>query len=291
MSCEARRAVLAATLAVALPIARAWAGEATAPGWPALDVVGACPDGAAVRRLLDPLVTAEEARATTISIQDRGPQYRIVVGGKATTLDDPARDCAARARQAAVVVASGLRSHAQVFGPPMWTIEKGLVFEVAPSGGSAVWVPGAELRGAYGSGRWSLVGAGGARGPVTLTFAGVWKAELLRFPLDVAVRLTTRWWRMRPWFMLGPSLTVTSFLGEELLETDRKWRGDPGALAMVGATLPISRRFGVAAALSARWQPRRYHLQVVPVGTVGETPAWWFGLSLNYTLDGKPTSP
>jgi len=29
----------------------------------------------------------------------------------------------------------------------------------------------------------------------------------------------------------------------------------------------------------------------VPFGTVGETPAWWFSLSLNYTLDGKRSVP
>src|SRR6185436_6894187 len=111
--------------------------------------------------------------------------------------DDPARDCEARARQAAVVLAGGLRSHRQVFGPPLWTIEKGLVFEVASSGGSAVWAPGAEFRGAYGSGRWSLMGAAGARGPVTLTLASAGKAELLRFPLDVGVRVTMRRGRLR----------------------------------------------------------------------------------------------
>jgi hypothetical protein len=287
MSCETRRAVLAATLVAALPSAGAQAGEATRPG--RLDVVGACPEGAVVRRLVERLVTAEEWKAA-VSMQDQGPQYRIAVDGNATTLADPARDCAARARQAAVVVASGLRSHQQVFGPPKWTVEKGLVFEVASSGGSAVWAPGAELRTAYGSGRWSLVGAAGARGPVTLTFSEVWKAELLRLPLDIGARATTHWGRLRAWVVLGPSLTVTSFLGQELLEADRKWRADPGALAMFGATLPAMGRIGVAAALSARWQPRQYRLRVVPEGQVGETPAWWFGLSLDYTIDGKPTS-
>jgi len=292
MSCEARRAALAAAFVAALPIAGARAGEtAPEPQGPVLDVVGACPDGATVRRLLDALVTAEEARAAAISLQDQGSHYRMVVGGAATTLDDPARDCKARARQAAVVLAGGLRSHQQVFGPPRWTIEKGLVFEVASSGGSAVWVPGAEFRGAYGSGRWSLVGAAGARGPANLTFAGAWKAELLRFPLDLGLRATMRWERLRAWLALGPSLTVTGLLGQELLETERQWRCDPGALAMGGATLRVRGRIGIAAALGARWQPRRYHLQVVPLGTVGETPPWWFGLSLDYTIDGHPSSP
>jgi hypothetical protein len=30
---------------------------------------------------------------------------------------------------------------------------------------------------------------------------------------------------------------------------------------------------------------------VAPVGTVGETPTWWIGVSLNYTIDARPSSP
>jgi hypothetical protein len=291
MSRGFRRVALVATFAAAAPLAQARAAQVPAPERPALDVVGACPDRLAVRRLLAGLVSPDEAGTTAVSIQDRGSQYRIVVGSEATTLQDPARDCEARARQTAVVVASALHSHPQVFGPPRWTIEKGFVFDVASVADRAVWSPGAEIRGAYGSGPWSIVGAAGARGPATLLFANVWKAELLRFPLDAGVRLTLPWGRLRPWFVLGPSLTVSAFLGQELLQADREWRLDPGALALIGATLPVYKRVGVAAAISARWQPRPYHLQVVPLGEVGKTPSWWFGLSLNYTLDGKPTSP
>jgi hypothetical protein len=215
----------------------------------------------------------------------------VAIGTEATTLDDPARDCGARARQAAAMVAGGLAPHAPVLGPPAWTIEKGLVFDVAPRAGGAVWSPGAELRGAYGSGRWSLVGAAGARGPVTLVFEHGWQAELLRFPLDAGARLTIYRWRVRPWFVVGPSLTVTGILGENLVDVDRQWRVDLGALAMVGATLRVWRRVGVAAAIALRLQPRPYQLQVTPAGTVGETPVLWLGLSLNYTLDGEASSP
>jgi len=224
-------------------------------------------------------------------IEDRGSSYRIVVRGTATTLEDPARDCAERAREAAVIAANDLRSHPQLLGPPVWTIEKGVVFDVAPGATGTPWAPGAEFRGALGSGRWSLVGAAGARGPATLTFEGGWKAELLRFPLDVGARVTWYLGRFRPWLVVGGSATPTAILGQDLVETDRKWRLDLGALLMAGATLRLLGRVGVAAAINVRWQPRPYHLQVVPDGTVGETPAWWLGLSLNYTLDGKASSP
>src|SRR5215831_2737847 len=94
----AGRAIVAVTLAAAALGRSAAADEAS------LDVVGACPDAAAVRRLLSELVSSGEAGAKAISIQDRGPQLRVAVGEAATMLDDPARDCDARARQAAVVV-------------------------------------------------------------------------------------------------------------------------------------------------------------------------------------------
>ena len=76
-----------------------------------------------------------------------------------------------------------------------------------------------------------------------------------------------------------------------LVETDRQWRFDLGVLAMAGATLRLFGRIGVAAAINVRWQPRPYHLQVVPHGVVGETPSLWLGLSLNYTLDGRASTP
>src|SRR6185436_8190733 len=142
------------------------------------------PDATAVRRLLAGLVSPGVARGATVSIQDRGQRYRIAVRRAATMLDDPARDCAARARRAAVVVAGELAPGQVVLGPPTWTIEKGLVIELAPFAAGMVRSYGAEMRGAYGSGRWSLVAAAGARGPVTLTLDRGFKAEVIRFPLD-----------------------------------------------------------------------------------------------------------
>jgi hypothetical protein len=257
-----------------------------------LDVVGACPDAAAVRRLLSDLVSPDEARADVVSIQDQDTKFRIAVGKEATTLDDPARDCAGRARAAAVVAATALQKRTVVLGPPIWTIEKGLVIEMAVSRGDAKTTVGAEFRGAFGSGPWSLFGAAGARGPVTLQLDGPWEAELLRFPLDAGGRLTSyRWRRLRPWFGIGGSATITRIIGHDVVQTDPEWRLGFGALAMFGATLTLTKKLGVAAAIAIRWEPRPYQLQVAPFGTVGETPAWWFTLSLNYTLDGKGSSP
>jgi hypothetical protein len=273
------------------PAARAATDVTTSDEGPTLEVVGACPDAAVVRRLLLGLLSPAEQRAAPVSIQDRGAHYRIAVRGAATTLDDPARDCAARAQRAAAVAAARLQDLKVVLGPPVWTIEKGLTIEVAPTSAGAVWAYGAEFRGAFGSGPWSLVGAAGARGPVTLNLKDAWKAELLRFPLDGGMRLTSWRWRLRPWVVLGASATIVRIVGHDLVETQPDWRISLGALAMAGATLRLRGRIGVAAALVVRWEPRPYQLQVVPHGTVGETPAWWFGLSLNYTIDGKGSSP
>jgi hypothetical protein len=256
-----------------------------------LEVSGACPDEAAVRALLATLLSPDQARAAPVSIRDNGPSYRVAVREEALTFDDPARDCAARARHVAAFAADHLRAHPPALGPPMWTIEKGLVYEhaLSMSGDSSSW--GAEFRGAFGPGLWSIFGSAGARGPVTMTFANGFKAELLRVPLDVGARITSHKWRLRPWLGVGPSLTVNGILGENLVNTDREWRVGLGGLAMAGATLPLLKRIGVMAAINLRWEPRAYRLEVDPEGRVGETPKWWLGLSLNYTLDGKPSSP
>ena len=257
-----------------------------------LNVVGACPDADAVRRLLAALVSDGAARAAPVSVQDRGPHFRVAVRDAAMMFDDPQRDCAARARLAAATAAAELSARRLVLGPPTFTIEKGVVFDAASTSEGLVWAPGAEIRGAFGSKPWSVVGAAGARGPVTLALMNGWKAEELRFPLDAGARLTSyRFGRFRPWFVIGASLTITGIIGHELVQTDRVWRLDPGALAMAGVTLRMFGRIGGMAALVVRWQPRPYQLQVVPAGDVGETPTWWFGVSLNYTLDGKGSTP
>ena len=257
-----------------------------------LNVVGACPDAASVRRLLAALVSDGEARAAPVSIQDRGPHFRVAVREAAMMFDDPQRDCAARARLTAAMAANELNVRRLVYGPPTFTIEKGVVFEAASTSDGLVWAPGAEIRSAFGSHAWSVVGAAGARGPATLPLMHGWKAEELRFPLDAGMRLTSyRFGRFRPWFVIGGSLTITGIIGHELVETDRVWRLDPGVLGMTGVTLRMVGRIGGMAALVVRWQPRPYQLQVVPAGDVGETPRWWIGVSLNYTLDGKGSTP
>jgi hypothetical protein len=278
---------LAATVLAALLGAEAQAGQPVA-----LEVTGACPDAASVQKVLGELLGSQQSRGAA-DIRDEGAHYRVHIAGAstATTLDDPGRDCAARARFAAAILTSELRPHPQVFGPPVFTIEKGVVFDFAAGTGGSVWAPGAEFRGALGSGLWSLVGSAGARGPATMELQGRWKAEILRFPLDVGVRMTAYWGRFRPWLVLGGSLTPTALLGQEVVQTDREWRLDVGALVMGGATLRLFKRIGVAAALNVRWNPRRYELEVAPHGVVGETPAWWLGISLSYTIDGRASSP
>jgi hypothetical protein len=126
---------------------------------------------------------------------------------------------------------------------------------------------------------------------VTLELEHGWKAELLRLPLDAGARLTSYRWRLRPWLVLGASATPTRIVGYDVVETHPTWRLALGPLAMAGATLPVKGRLGLAAALVVRWEPRPYHLSVVPAGQVGETPTWWLGLSLNYTIDGPGSSP
>ena len=257
-----------------------------------IDVVGACPDADAVRHLLAALLSADEASAAPLSIQDRGARFRIRVRKTEMMIDDPGRDCAARARQAAAVAATELQQRHTVLGPPTWVVEKGFVFDAGSTSTGIVWAPGAEIRGIWGSQTLAWFAAAGARGPVTLPLANGWRVEELRFPLDGGARFTSyRFRRLRPWFMVGPSLTITGLLGQELVQTDRKWRLDWGAIAMAGATLQFFNRIGGLAAISIRWQPRPYELQVIPAGRAGETPTWWLGISLNYTLDGKRSVP
>jgi len=95
-----------AVVALLIPSAAGAAAAAAAQaGEPKVEAVGACPEAGAVRGLLAPLVSATEADDATVIVQDRGPRFRIAVGATATMLDDPARDCAVRAQEAAIFAA------------------------------------------------------------------------------------------------------------------------------------------------------------------------------------------
>jgi hypothetical protein len=158
-----------------------------------IDVVGACPDADAVRHLLAALLSADEASAAPLSIQDRGARFRIRVRKTEMMIEDPGRDCAARARQAAVVATNELQQRHAVFGPPTWVVEKGFVFDAASTSTGIVWAPGAEIRGIWGSQTLAMYAAAGARGPVTLPLANGWRGATMNVWLTIiagAVALT-----------------------------------------------------------------------------------------------------
>ena len=123
--------------------------------------------------------------------------------------------------------------------------------------GEPLWSYGAEIRGAFGSKPWSVVGAAGARTPVTLTLNDGFKAEIIRFPLDGGMRLTSYRWRFRPWLVLGGSAIVTGILGQDVVAVAARMAMGLGALVMAGRD---------AASDRARRRGRG------PVASLGTTP-------------------
>ena len=59
------------------------------------------------------------------------------------------------------------------------------------------------------------------------------RAEVLRLPLDAGARYTSYRWKLRPWFVVGGSATVTGIIGHELVDTERR-----NAIARAISTLP-----------------------------------------------------
>src|SRR4051812_27121737 len=104
------QALLAALMAAPVAGGPPAVVQATAPPGVTLNVEGSCPDAAEVARVLGGLLGPEEGQGATVTIRDRGSNYRLTVRKEAATLDDSARDCAARARQAAIIVAGEVRS-------------------------------------------------------------------------------------------------------------------------------------------------------------------------------------
>jgi hypothetical protein len=146
------------------------------------DAGGACPDARAVWLAARPLLGGVAPPSEpTIAVDDRGAEYAVTVNGSGAitastrVLRDPARDCAARTRAAAVFVALVLRPEEP--RPPAPPPSPRPSLRVAPGAGVLVGMGGdgvralasltAELRGR----RWGGEGAVGFASPRTSRYA------------------------------------------------------------------------------------------------------------------------
>jgi hypothetical protein len=288
---------------------------------PSVRMVGeesGCPTSAQVatvlRRLLPRTkVIAENghAGAEDAAIEDEGAEYRVRIAGQQRSFVDGARQCAERARHAAVFVALVLDppsvpepaepppaapvpppapppAERPVAPPPVPRAPLPLDLTLAPI---LLFAPGSADRQtsmAAGGMAWLrakpglhvAVGTGVLRG--ALRFDEV-TADAWWIPIDVALGFSARADRWEGGAQIGPDATILSVRGRDLEGAASQLRLEWGGRAAGFARFWFDRTFALYLAAEALVRPSAYALIIEPQGQVGLTPVLWAGASAGIT--------
>jgi hypothetical protein len=282
---------------------------------PVLTVSGVCPTSRAIEDVLASLLPAglSGEPVPQAGVSDRGETYVVVVGERAKTYVDGARNCAERARVAAVFIAlvlapevpptkasstpnpapsasaapSPSRIAPQTDAPTPRVLRFDLrgALQSAPQGG--LFSPGVELGVAAAAQRFGLGAECGWLSPAALNVSGAGERILLeRFPCAIGPSL-----RLVPG--AGPvevSLDADVVLGAIVARGRGFATTYDSARFEVGARIALNAVFFVAAGprhvgfapvvgFEATYVPVVYDLVVMPRPVVARTPSVWAGIT------------
>ncbi|MET0593419.1 MAG: hypothetical protein ABW133_12010 [Polyangiaceae bacterium] len=277
---------------------------------PILRIVGpdaACPTAKQVASLLERMLPRTKIRTDAASgaaeaeVSDQGAQFRVVMGTQERSFDDGQRQCAERARHAAVFIAmvldppliadaareSPAPPPAKTVDPPrpsvqpreakwQWDATLGAVMLVTPEaeGRDTAFAQGvaAFVRGKRG---WHLaLGAGLLRGSLSFDSAS---ASAWWVPIDFAGGFSTR---AQAWELggeVGPNVALLSIMGADLKDAERQFRLELGGRAAAWSRFWLSRQFAAFLSVEAVVRPFPHVLDIDPRGRVGDMPAIWVG--------------
>lgn len=292
--------------------------RAAGPGAdPAAIIAGSslCPRPDEVWSALETLMPRErlEARARErlrsalpVEIVDLGVPYRVIAAGRVREYRDEARDCAQRARVAAVFVALALdpaeftveiappaappesRPPQAVTPPPPAAraarFELGAIVQAAPAtSGDGAKTGGLALRAALGRGALALVAGASALAPGDLD-AGGQRVRQWRLPADIGVRGTLPGRQIE---LSGEVGLAAAWLTERALDvvTARSRSAfELGARVAAVVRFRPAARLAPFVAVHAEAIPSPAALYVLPRGVVGHTPSLWIGLTAGASL-------
>jgi hypothetical protein len=235
-----------------------------------------------------------------VELVDLGVPFRVVVAGRVREYRDEARDCAHRARVAAVFVALTIDPAFVAMPPPpppALPAPAATVTEPAPAPATApaarldvaaavdagfgttdrVAQAGAALRLTVGRGRLAFVAGAIALWPVDTSVGGV-RLHQWRLPVDAGVRVNLAAHRFAPYAELGLCAAVLSVTALDLATPNSQTAVEFGARAAFGVRAGTS-RFAPFAALHAEVVPSPPAVFAMPQGDVGHTPLIWIGAS------------
>jgi hypothetical protein len=277
-------------------------GEGQTIGCPAREAVAAALSPALVhiRPNADPL-------PSDFRIVDLGDAFEVTAGGQVQRYADAARDCAERARVAAVFVALAMnppsleaprppRAPPPVNEPPPPTPEGiwlslGLAGRIdgAAGGGSDATsgaTAGGEIDVAFGRGSFGIEATAGAMTSTETTVDSV-QVKQQRFPCSLAATVHRRpSAHLEVGAALGAALTPFTLHGQGLDTTLPVTRFDAGArlaleLKVAGHALtPFAN-------LHLEYFPRTYEIVVAPLGNIGTTAPLQIGFSLGVAFEAR----
>ncbi len=290
--------------------------EPPAPPAASTDVAGACPDRDSVAAELAPALAHKSPDADPLPadfrLVDLGGAFEVTAAGQTRRYADPARDCAERARDAAVFVALMLNpptlqllpeepqppAVSTVAPPPPPTgssrwgaLALALRYDAAAGGGSSALGGGAfggELRGTVGRRSLGLVAAVAALSPTDGTVGSV-SVRQQRFPCSVAVVVRHRIANdLEVRAAGGISLTPVTLRGTALATSVPATRLDVGALFAAELwALAWRGRVAPFVSLHAEYFPRAYSIDVAPLGSIGATAPFQLGLSIGIAFGSR----
>jgi hypothetical protein len=276
--------------------------SAGAPASPLESGASVCPRAEAVWSELQTVVardhTGQDTRpgapgAPALEIVDLGGTFRVVANGRAREYRDEARDCARRARVAAVFVAVAL-------GPPLAApaepaqpaasvtaaapepparatrVELGAAMETGVASADRATLAGAALRVSVGRGALMFTAGAAVLAP-SETSVGTVTVRQLHVPVDVGLRAAARAGRFGFTADLGLAAGVLRVravdLATPLSTTIVEW----GARGGVALRYQASARLAPFVAADARLVVGPAALYALPHGVIGHAPPLWIG--------------
>jgi hypothetical protein len=294
------------------------------PSAPRIVAVGDCPGADAIAQTVETLIPRRAIpaprRGAGVNVADQGESYKVQVMVEGTIhtrlYRDVGRDCAHRARVAAVFVVLTLMPPelvmesppapsppplvapppAVVTAPqppaaqrPAWRTSLALagVLDVAPAvlDAPSIVSPGGELRVGLQKGRLAGELGFGIQPGAGFSLAGL-NVRQRRVPVDVSVVFRQP---LRGAIELGAAAGLAGAVFEvEGLDAPVRGEGtriDLGARGAVEIRVAgASRRFAAFIGAHAIYFPRSYALATTPTGVVGHTPSLWIGGRLGAAL-------
>jgi hypothetical protein len=243
------------------------------------------------------------ARAGTPAVElvDLGVPFQVVVGGHVREYRDEARDCAQRARVAAVFVAMTIDPAAVITapapsppappppavadtprGPPAARVDVAAAIDAGTIADERVAQGGLDVRLAVGRRPLAFVAGATVLWPADTSIGGV-RLHQWRLPIDAGVRVRFIERRFAPYAELGLCAAALSETAADLAAASNRTTIELGVRGAIGVRVGAS-RLAPFAALRADWVPSPPEIYARPQGVAGHTPTLWIGASAGASL-------